>query len=370
MTRFLKKLINHKLAQLIFSLVVVLSGYALALFGTDALTDISAPSALAYASEGSAVIAKPFLRLAGTLDRSEYDGDQSVHIVAVGDIMLDRGVKYIVDKKGSGDEYFPFQHVASIIKDADIAFGNLEGPISDAGANVGSMYSFRMPTGSVQVLENVGFDVLSFANNHVGDWGREAFVDTLSRFSSSRMRLIGAGLTRSEAEQVVVKEINGTRVGFLAFSDVGPHWIRATDTSPGILIASPEDIDRIVRRASPEADILLVSFHFGDEYQTISNSRQRLLAHAAVDAGAHVVIGHHPHVGQEVEEYRGAIIAYSLGNFVFDQRFSDDTSKGLILALEIKDNRIVSFQKKVITFNAYFQPLPTWDISTTTTSNN
>jgi gamma-polyglutamate biosynthesis protein CapA len=164
--------------------------------------------------------------------------------------------------------------------------------------------------------------------------------------------------------------VNGVRVGFVAFSDVGPNWIRATVSSPGLLIASPEDIDRVVRRAVLETDILLVSFHFGDEYQTTSNARQRLLARAAVDAGADAVIGHHPHVAQEVEEYHGAVIAYSLGNFVFDQRFSEDTSRGMLLELDIQEKRIVSFATKELNFNAYFQPLPTWGISTTTTSSN
>lgn len=371
MMRYSRRSRAHNITRTIAAFAIVAGGYATVLFASEVAMGLYAPDVVAFENTDSAVVLKPFLRPAGANDVVEHIPiEGSLHIVAVGDIMLDRGVKYIVDKVANGDQSFPFQNIASEIQRADLSFGNLEGPVSDKGANVGSMYSFRMPVGSVDVLARTGFDVLSFANNHVGDWGRDAFGDTLERFRASTIRLTGAGKSLDEAEEVVIKEINGVRVGFVAFSDVGPNWIRATPNSPGLLIASPEDIDRVVGRASEQTDILLVSFHFGDEYQTTSNARQRLLAHAAVDAGADAVIGHHPHVVQEVEEYHGAVIAYSLGNFVFDQRFSEDTSRGMLLELDIQDKRIVSFATKALNFNAYFQPLPTWGISTTTMSNN
>lgn len=352
--------------------LVMLVGYGLALGASRLPRQFVSSDVLAYQSTDDHVVERPFVRAIAAISDAIIGRDDTtpIHIVAVGDIMLDRGVSYIVGKAGAGDLYFPFAHIRTEIAAADIAFGNLEGPVSDQGNNVGSMYSFRMPVENVRVLEDVGFDVLSFANNHVGDWNIAAFTDTLTRFAASRVALTGAGMNRAEAERPVVREILGTRIGFLGFSDVGPNWIRATEDRPGILIASVEDIDRLVRQARPQVDILIVSFHFGEEYQTTSNARQRMLAHAAVDAGADAVIGHHPHVGQEVEEYHGAPIAYSLGNFVFDQRFSEDTSKGLLLELEIVDKKIAKYQTKELNFNAYFQPLPTWDISTTTTFSN
>lgn len=343
------------------------AGYALAFVLNDLPRVASIADAVSYQSDEHIAPLRPFvaaITAAEALLHTESSGP--IRIVAVGDIMLDRGVKYIVGKAGEGDPYFPFVHVRDTIARADIAFGNLEGPVSDQGNNVGSIYSFRMPTESVRVLEDVGFDVLSFANNHVGDWNRAAFIDTLQRFSRSRVALTGAGMSDAEAERPVIREVRGERIGFLAFTDVGPNWLKATAENPGILIASKEDIDRIVRRADAEVDILLVSFHFGEEYHTASNARQQLLARAAVDAGADAVIGHHPHVGQEIELYRGAPIAYSLGNFVFDQRFSEDTSKGLVLELDVADGRVTGHRVRDITFNAYFQPLPAWDTSTTT----
>lgn len=352
--------------------LVVVFGYSLTFAVFELPKHISSLSVVAYTSADDQVIEKPFVRAVAAIAdvMGARDTRAPIRLVAVGDIMLDRGVSYIVGKAGAGDPYFPFTYMKDEIAGADIAFGNLEGPVSDQGNNVGSIYSFRMPVENVRVLEDVGFDVLSFANNHVGDWNMAAFTDTLARFAPSRVALTGAGMNHAEAERPVVREILGTRIGFLGFSDVGPNWIRATEDRPGILIASVEDIDRLVRQARPQVDILIVSFHFGEEYQTTSNARQRMLAHAAVDAGADAVIGHHPHVGQEVESYHGAPIAYSLGNFVFDQRFSEDTSKGLLLELEIVDKKISKYQTKELNFNAYFQPLPTWDISTTTTFSN
>lgn len=353
------------------ALFIVGIGYALAFFVSDVSYIPSFADAVSYQGSERREALRPFVAaVASTGSDAARTQNDSIRVIAVGDIMLDRGVKFIVGKAGDGDPYFPFAHIRNIISSADIAFGNLEGPVSDMGNNVGSIYSFRMPIENVRVLEDVGFDVFSFANNHVGDWNIDAFTDTLRRFTGSRVGLTGAGMTADAAERPVVRDIGGTRIGFIGFSDVGPNWLKATSERPGINIASEEDIDRIVRQASAQVDILLVSFHFGEEYQTTANARQRALAYVAVDAGADAVIGHHPHVGQEVEEYRGALIAYSLGNFVFDQRFSEDTSKGLLLELTIIDRQIKAYTINELNFNAYFQPLPTWDTSTMTTSNN
>jgi poly-gamma-glutamate synthesis protein (capsule biosynthesis protein) len=146
------------------------------------------------------------------------------------------------------------------------------------------------------------------------------------------------------------------KIGFLGFSDVGPIWMKATETQAGLLLASNPRFDEIVKNASEKVDYLIVSFHWGDEYKTVHNARQEYLAHKAVDAGAKIVIGHHPHVAQDVEVYKDGYIAYSLGNFVFDQAFSAETMQGLMLQIKLGRDGTMTAQKNIVKLNSVFQP--------------
>jgi len=174
----------------------------------------------------------------------------------------------------------------------------------------------------VPALSGAGFSVLSVANNHVGDWGRDAYIDTLSRLKENEIQYTGGGNNLQEAEQPTIIERNGMKIGYLGFSDVGPDWMQATDMDAGLLLASDSNFDSIIQNAAKQVDDLVVSFHWGVEYQTKHNARQELLAHKAIDDGAKIVIGSHPHVTQDTEVYKNSFIDYSLGNFIFDQYFS------------------------------------------------
>ncbi len=256
-----------------------------------------------------------------------------VRIIFTGDIMLDRGVKSSVIKNYNGDYSKLFEQV-TWFKNADIVFGNLEGPVSDIGNNVGSEYSFRMDPKILNVLKNVGFSVVSFANNHVGDWNTAAFIDTLRRLEESSFVTVGAGKNSIDSEQVRIVEKNGMKIGFLGFSDVGPNWMVAKKDYPGILLASNPRRSEIISTAKSQVDFLIVSYHWGDEY-TPFNDRQKTLAETSIDAGADLIIGHHPHVVQDYSTYKDKLIFYSLGNFIFDQSFSPETQRGLIVDLTI-----------------------------------
>jgi hypothetical protein len=254
---------------------------------------------------------------------------EPVRLMFVGDIMTDRGVKNSVLRNFDGDYTRLFEHVG-LLKEADITFGNLEGPVSDTGRNVGSIYSFRMDPMTLPALKGAGFDVLSLANNHAGDWSLEAFVDTLTRAAQEGIVITGAGRTQTEARGPQIIERHGIRFGFLGVTDVGPNWLAATDTRPGIVILEEENFTSLVQEAVAQVDILIVTPHWGPEYKP-HTERQERLARMAIDAGARLVIGHHPHVIQSVEYYGNGIIAYSLGNFIFDQYFSPETMEGLLL---------------------------------------
>ena len=251
-----------------------------------------------------------------------------------GDVMLDRGVKGSVKKYFGGDFNELFKNV-DIFKNDDISFINLEGPVSDVGRNVGSIYSFRMPTETTSVLKNMGVDIVSFANNHVGDYTVAAFTDTMERLLQNEIAWTGSGYNYDDAKTVRVITVNNIRVGFIGFSDVGPDWMKASAMSPGILIASDPNFENIIIDAKRISDILVVSFHWGEEYSEF-NARQKSLAESAIDNGADIIIGHHPHVIQDIAYYKDKPIVYSLGNFMFDQYFSPETMSGLVVQIEAK----------------------------------
>jgi len=275
-------------------------------------------------------------------------------IAFVGDIMLDRGVKGSVNKNFAGDYNQLFKN-AGELKDYDILFGNLEGAVSNTGNNVGSIYSFRMNPVVMGVLKDAGFDIVSFANNHVGDWNVAGFKDTLVRLDTAGIQHTGAGLNKVESEKVTIIEKNGIKFGFVGFSDVGPNWIQAKEKTPGILLASDPKLPDIIKTAKEQCDVLIVSFHWGTEYQKIHNIRQEKLAHTAIDTGADMVIGHHPHVVQDIRLYKEKPIVYSLGNFIFDQYFSKDTMQGMMYVVTFEDKKIIETSQKTVQLNKFFQ---------------
>lgn len=275
-------------------------------------------------------------------------------ILFVGDIMLSRSIGDLMERKG--DYNLPFINLAEFLRSADLTFGNLEGPISSRGVNIGSTYSFRADPRVVEGLRFSGFDVLSIANNHVWDYGRDAFTDTLMHLKDSAISYVGGGANSDETHAGIIKEINGTKIGFLAYTDLLPRNISATLTKPGVSFLELEQVKKDIVALKPRADILVVSFHWGEEYKINHNQKQEHIAKSAIDAGADLIIGHHPHVIQEVEQYKDGWIAYSLGNFIFDQNFSVDTRKGLILVANIGNGQITSVERREISFSSLFQP--------------
>jgi len=276
-------------------------------------------------------------------------------IYFVGDMMLDRSVRTSVNKNFGGDYSKLFDNLSEL-KNADILFTNLEGDVSDKGNNVGSKYSFRMDPSVLPAIKDAGFDIVSFANNHVGDWNIAAFKDTMARLSDIGILQTGAGLTKDEAETPAIIEKNGVKFGFIGFSDVGPNWIKATSTTAGILLASDPRLPEIIENAKSKVDVLIVSFHWGIEYKKIHNSRQETLAHTSIDSGADMVIGHHPHVMQDIGTYQGKPIVYSLGNFIFDQYFSKDTMEGMLFEATFEGKNLKETKSRIIKLNSKYQP--------------
>lgn len=302
------------------------------------------------------VITHPPTRFGMGTDRNDGlpSSSDSLNLLFVGDVMLSRSVGQLMAAKN--DWTWPFERIASVTAAADLTFGNLETTISTRGATHGCTYCFRADPRAVQGLILAGFDVMSVANNHIWDYGPDAFGDTLLALSTSDISYVGGGRDIMEARGGVIRTVRGVRVGYLAYTDLLPSSVQAGPSSPGVNTFDADRMRQDITAMRPRADVIIVSFHTGDEYQTTHNAKQQEIYHAAIDAGADMVIGHHPHVVQEVEHYREGWIAYSLGNFVFDQSFSSETTAGLMLRVTVQRGRVAGVQHLPISISKEYQP--------------
>lgn len=266
-----------------------------------------------------------------------------VSLVAVGDVVLARKVAQAMAEYGLD---YPFATIAPDLREADLTFGNLECSISDRGSRLpGKGIWFRADPAVAPVLKDVGFDVLSIANNHSLDYLDAAFNDTIDLVSAQGISPVGGGQNLAQARKPVIREVNGHKIAFLAYSDMADiYWsqkskrtLAATEDSCGIAPLKIDLIEEDVAKAVYAADAVVVSLHWGIEYADYPTAEQRRIAHRIIDAGARLVIGHHPHTLQGVERYGEGLIAYSLGNFVLDQYQKQKTQESILLKVKFED---------------------------------
>ena len=255
--------------------------------------------------------------------------ERDVVLQAVGDINLGDGVADVMAARGT---LYPWRDVAPTLRRADIAFGNLECSVSTRGAPVPKEFNFRgSPAALRQVVRYAGLDVLNLANNHVGDYGTAALLDTVRAVRASGAVPVGAGSTLAAARRPQVVTRLGLRVAFVGFSDIGPASFFAKATSPGTSFAEAGAIDAAVRAARRRADVVVATFHWGVERSRTPDGRQRGFAAAALRAGAAAVIGAHPHVLQPIRSAgRNRVVAYSLGNFVWSAGSGATSATGIL----------------------------------------
>lgn len=277
-----------------------------------------------------------------SLGDGEGKGEVDTTIVAVGDILLSRHVGAQIDE--AGNPSLPFEKLQSILSSADITFGNLECPLSDSNIPIREGLIFRCLTKYVPGLVNAGFDVLSTANNHAMDQGIKGLEFTIDHLLAQGILPVGtfkqSAFTNSIELVNGILRKNGLKFGFLAYSYSAFNDGKNT-SHPQIATMDIENLQsQISILKSRGAAVIIVSMHAGTEYTRTPNQIQVNFAHAAIDAGADVVIGHHPHWIQPIEVYQGKPIFYSLGNFVFDQEWSQETKEGLIVKLNIKNKEL------------------------------
>jgi poly-gamma-glutamate synthesis protein (capsule biosynthesis protein) len=243
-------------------------------------------------------------------------------IAAVGDLMFARDVTTLMQQYGAA---YPFERVLPLFEGADLLIGNLEGTFTDRGEPLEKYYTFRTPPVLVEALTLAGFDAVSLANNHSYDFGLTGLDDTLATLAATTISSFGAGLNRARAYAPAVLGVDGITVAVLGFNDIGETRFAEGDGA-GVARASLNSAE--IELAAVWADYVIVIFHAGTEYSRQPTEWQRSLARNAIDAGADVVIGHHPHVHQPWERYNGGVILYSLGNFVFDLDADDLATLG------------------------------------------
>ncbi len=266
----------------------------------------------------------------------------SITFVAVGDVGPNREEPFSI-----------FRHAVPYIEQAELAFCQLEPALSKRGTPLPqARLPMRADPSAAEAIRRAGFDVVSFASNHCMDWGREAFADTLAALRTQELKVIGAGSDIREARAPVFAQVrdNTPKVALLAYNSILPQGYWATDDRPGCAplrahtvyepiehdqpgtpcrihtYANREDLQDMlddIRQAKAKSDVVIVSMHWGIHFvPAVIADYQKELAHAAIDAGADLILGHHPHILKGVEIYRGKAIFYSLANFALESPFS------------------------------------------------
>jgi len=216
----------------------------------------------------------------------------------------------------------------------DLFMVNLENPITTATMKFEKQWNFKMPRKYLSVLQHGGINVVTCANNHIFDYGREGIVETMSALDSAGIMRVGIGKTIAEARTPKIISIKGKKIALLGYAG----WsFPATSKRPGVAPRSVDLVVEDVKKVRPTVDFVVVNFHWGEELALEPNKQQRYLAYRTIDAGADAIIGHHPHVLQGIELYKGKPIAYSLGNFIFGGN-ERNTYETALLSIELNNS--------------------------------
>ena len=260
------------------------------------------------------------------------------------------------------DYNYPFNRTKQIFQDADIVIGNLEGPLTNTESrHPEKEYLFKSPPDLVApALKKAGFNLMNLANNHILDYGVKGMNDTTSALHNQGIAYVGTGKNLSEARNGRIMQTPYGNVGFLSYSLTFPEAFWATDNQPGTAFGHEEQITEDITRLEQRTDSIVVSFHWGREKQQQLRPYQPKLAHAAIDAGADIVLGHHPHILQAIEHYKDGIILYSLGNYAFGS-YSQDAQTSVIAKLYIHNGKFHNAELtpiNVLNTEVLFQPIP------------
>jgi poly-gamma-glutamate capsule biosynthesis protein CapA/YwtB (metallophosphatase superfamily) len=297
-----------------------------------------------------------------------------ITMVLAGDVMLARGVDKVINKAGKGDYTFPWKNAAAYFSKADISFVNLESIITNKGTYDWTKITgpwFRANPLAVKGLQAAGIDVVSVANNHCFDYGQTGLNDSLTTLENAGIQYTGVG-TYEKAYTPVYIEANGNKVAFLSYTNqvlrssyaaisqaasqaYTDAWGFTWPDSWGAAWLNDNMLEKGIYKAKADgANLIVVSMHYGVEYSTTPSTFEFEAAEHAIDAGANIVIGHGPHVIQmKPVSYNNGVIAYSLGNFIFDQYESwhPGVSRGMVLEVTARAGKIDKVTPRYVKIN-------------------
>ena len=262
-------------------------------------------------------------------------GEPPPSVIVAGDIMLGGRAKKAVTEFGLD---YPFDGVLPLLRTAPIVLGNLEGPFAEKARMQQRNFSYRVDVSLASSLSRAGINVVTLANNHLMDCGRSGVLETLDALSNANVFAVGAGTSQRAAHTAVILQADGMQIGLLGY-----YWNRrtaATADRPGSAMDPPEVLEADIRGLRKYTDRIVVTFHWGVPYEREPSPEDRAKAHFAVDCGADAVVGHHPHIVQPFEIYRGCPIFYSVGNFAFGS--GNSRAEGLLVGLGFEDYKTVA----------------------------
>jgi len=281
---------------------------------------------------------------------TDQPAQDEITIAAVGDLMLGGRTEPFLMEFGPD---YPFTNVMPFLSRADVVVGNLESSISTRGTAVeNKKFTLRAGPIAALALKKAGIRVVTLANNHSMDFGPLALRDTLGILDQNEILYTGAGMDLEDARSPALLKIKGKTIAFLSYSLTFPLEFFASEGRPGTAPGYAEFVKSDIEKARPSADLVVVSFHWGAELMTTAKDYQVELGRQAIDWGADLVLGHHPHVLQELEVYHGHLIAYSLGNFVFGSE-SNRTNTSMILLLTFQGKNLAKVEAVPLDVNNY-----------------
>ena len=283
--------------------------------------------------------------------------EPAIEVVVVGDVVPGRTVERKILEYG-GDYTSPFALVGAELRRADLTIANLEGVISDEITPPSDPTTFffvasgRFRDG----LRYAGVDGVSLGNNHSMNFGAEGLSDTLRLLDEVGIAHFGAGMDLTAARRPALFTVKGVTFAFLSYDGISYELYGAGEDWAGTAPADPALFAADIAAARQQADVVIPYFHWGWEYTVDPSPWQSDVAHQAVDAGADLVLGGHPHWVQAFERYHGVPILYSPGNFVFDQMWSTETRRGVIWRLIFRGSRLVNIRLQAVQIEDYYQP--------------
>jgi hypothetical protein len=323
-------------------------------------------------------------------DTTVPDPGELRRVVVGGDIVLDRGQNYMVIQQGMGLD-FPLDggyaaitsrypepsyysetgvihqftaertggagEVREYLRSADLTLANLENPVIRDAIWHPDATTFTGDLRLLPILKQGGIDGVTLGNNHILDAGTSGIRETTAHLKEAGIAYAGAGMDLEEAREPMIFDLGEIKIGVLSYQGVPSYdWAWATETAPGTAPITEEVMREDVERLRPEVDLIVVSPHWGKEYIATPEPWQVEYAHAAVDAGADIVVGGHAHWPKGVEVHGGKPIFYGVGNFLFDQSWSEETSTGIFAEITLYEDKAIQFRPVPFVILDYAQP--------------